>query len=187
MYSHDSNHEDGADSELSVGWELQLKYRLDGYHEQIHVAQSTEDALNDCKALRRTGAFLGARQPCSKITWLAWTRHAQRTVADYTGGVKQPAHDDAAVDEPASDLVGFENPEVKEEQGQFDKKGRRGIQIDGSQCSLISYTPDQLPFGHPIFQIAYLEKAFCEACDSDIPYVRSEPFPRSHHWKSLVS
>lgn len=76
MYSHDPDHEDRADSELSVGRELQLKYGLDGYHEQVDVAQSTEDALNDCKALRRTGASLGARQPCSKIIWLAWMRHA---------------------------------------------------------------------------------------------------------------
>lgn len=60
-------------------------------------------------------------------------RHAQRTVADNTGGVKQPAYDNAAVYEPACDLFGFENPEVEEEKGQFDKKGRRGIQIDRSQ------------------------------------------------------
>jgi hypothetical protein len=101
---------------------VELKYRSDGDYEEIDIAEGTEDALNECKANGRNVAIPGTQLPGGKIIWLARMRHAQHTVADDTGGVKQSAYDDAPVNEPAGDSVGFEKSEIEEEQGELDKQ-----------------------------------------------------------------
>lgn len=49
LYLHCSSHEDGADSNLSTRGKLQLEYGLYGNHEDVNVAESAKDALDDCK------------------------------------------------------------------------------------------------------------------------------------------
>lgn len=101
---------------------MELEYRSDGDYEEIDIAEGTEDALDECKVNGRQVAIPGTRLPGKKIIWLARMRHAQHTVTDDTGRVKQSAHDNAPVNEPAGDSVGFEKSEVEEEQGELDKK-----------------------------------------------------------------
>ena len=71
--------------------------------------------------------FFEIQQPGEGIRLLARSWHTQHTVADDAGAVKQAACTYATVYKPASGLVWFEKPKIKEEQGVFHEEGRRSI------------------------------------------------------------
>ena len=111
-HEHNTDQEDGADSNLALSGDPELEYHLDGDHHQVAVTEATKTGQRDGKILRRFAALHAAVHPCRSIVWQAGLRHAKCTIDDDTGGIENPTGCDPTVYKPASDSVGFEKLEI---------------------------------------------------------------------------